>query len=184
MKMFFSVYLRASVSFVLKYFTMPNQEQDNVRALVKTWRRRHEEVKQFVTSSHGYYAYLLNGERLDIVRAASFQPDIQNYDDYYGYLFIQTQFSFFIPRQRIIENKPLTWELHLEMTPHEPAAFFQQAYAQVKQLLALLDDEPPDDPENRDEPHDEPPAPINSEGNPSYSSPGANESSACNKESS
>ena len=119
---------------------MPDNQTDNVRALVKTWRRRREEVKQFVTSSHGYCAYLLNGERLDIVRAASFQPDILNYDDYYGYLFIQTQFSFFILRQRIIENKPLVWELHLEMTPHEPAAFFQQAYAQVNQLLSLVNE--------------------------------------------
>lgn len=113
------------------------QENEDMAALVKACRIRSEAVTHFEPYGKGYYALLRGGARLDIARVETFQPPIADFNDYFGYMFIQTQFSFFILRQRIYENRPQPWELHLEIEPHEPAHFFRRACRRAGQILAL-----------------------------------------------
>jgi hypothetical protein len=107
--------------------------------LVKAWRTRDDEVTHFEAYGSGYYALLRGGARLDIVRVESFQPPIDDPDDYFCCMFIQTQFSFFVLRQRIVENAVQPWELYLEIEPREPAHFFRQVCNRAAELLALAE---------------------------------------------
>ncbi|MFA6449068.1 MAG: hypothetical protein WCX65_06370 [bacterium] len=86
-----------------------------------------DEITLFDASDKGYYAYLRLGGRLDIIHAFNFQPPIENFDDYYSFMFVESLQGFFVLRQRIIENKERPWHIFLELAPREPAAFFSQA---------------------------------------------------------
>ena len=109
-----------------------------IRSLVKNALRRSGVITHFEPYEHGYYAIPEQGERLDIIRVQNFQPPIENTDDYYGYMFVQTQFSFFIMRQRVFENRVHDWELYMELEPHEPAYFFKRVCARAEQLLEMI----------------------------------------------
>lgn len=112
-------------------------ENRDMAALVKSWRPRAEEVTHFEPYGRGYYALLRNGERLDITRVETFQPPIDDFDDYFTCMFIETQFSFFILRQRIVENRGQPWALFLEIKPHEPVHFFRRACHRCSEILNL-----------------------------------------------
>ena len=112
-------------------------ENRDMAALVKSWRPRAGEVTHFEPYALGYYALLHGGERLDIIRVETFQPPIDDFGDYFTCMFIETQFSFFILRQRIVENRAQPWTLFLEIEPHEPAHFFRRARHRCLEILDL-----------------------------------------------
>ncbi len=97
---------------------------DNLQEVIS----RDEEITIFEAGETGYYAYPRLGRRIDIQRAFNFQPPIDNFDDYYSFMFVESLQGFFLFRQRIVENKGETWRVFLEMTPREPRAFFNEAW--------------------------------------------------------
>lgn len=86
-----------------------------------------EEIGHFQADSLGYYAYLRRGGRIDIQRVFNFQPPIENFEDYYSFMFVESLQGFFLFRQRMFENKPRPWHVCLELKPTEPHLFFTQA---------------------------------------------------------
>lgn len=85
------------------------------------------EVRHFVAYDRGYYAILRTGERFNITFIHTFQPAIADFDDYFTFLFIQTDVRFFILRQRILEGRAEGWESFVEVVPEERAGFFRRA---------------------------------------------------------
>ncbi len=89
---------------------------------------RDDEITIFEAGENGYYAYLRLGRRIDIQRAFNFQPPIDNFDDYYSFMFVESLQGFFLFRQRVVENKSEPWHVFLEMTPRDPCVFYNQAW--------------------------------------------------------
>ena len=75
---------------------------------------RDDEIALFDAGKNGYYAYLLPGDRIDIQHAFSFQPPIENFDDYFSYMFVESLQGFFVFRQRVLENE-MDW-LYADVT--------------------------------------------------------------------
>jgi hypothetical protein len=116
---------------------MSDTHHRHIRELVKSARPRSELVAHFEAYGRGYYALLKTGERLDFVRVESFQPPIEDFNDYFSYMFVQAHSGFYVLRQRIIENKIQPWEMHMEIEAYEPAHFFRHMCGRAGDLLEL-----------------------------------------------
>lgn len=86
-----------------------------------------EEITHFVADENGYYAIMRSGPRLDITAVFSMQPPIDDINDYYSFLFVETLFDFYVFRQRVYENRPREWEVMLRIRPVERTGFFALA---------------------------------------------------------
>ncbi|MFC1474966.1 hypothetical protein ACFLQK_02865 [bacterium] len=106
---------------------------------LKDVKMLEEEVTHFEVYENGYYVLLRRGDRLDVTRAFNMQPPIENSDDYYSYLFAETQQGFFLMRLRVLGNVAQGWELYLEMTPEEPWRFYSDVYAHWQRVHKRLD---------------------------------------------
>lgn len=118
---------------------MENGNCDDIVRLLRSHTRLKEDVTHFITYEKGYYAILRGGRRLDIIRTHSFQPPIADFDDYFGYLFVQTHDGFFVLRQRILENRAGPWEAILELEPVETPDFFSRAGQLIEQIIMLAE---------------------------------------------
>ena len=116
---------------------MSDTHHAQIRDLVKSFRERSEEITHFEAYAQGYYALFRTGARLDIMRVQVFQPPIRDFDDYFGYMFVQARFGYYILRQHIFENKARPWELYLEIEPRDPVHFFSLAAPRAHELLEL-----------------------------------------------
>jgi hypothetical protein len=93
-----------------------------------------EEVALFEASKLGYYAYLRRGGRLDIRQVFTCQPPIDDFNDYFSYMFVESLQGFFLLRHRMLENKPQPWTVFLALKPAEPLLLFRQAYEFSREL--------------------------------------------------
>ena len=99
---------------------------------------RDDEITLFEAGKNGYYAYLRNGDRIDIMHVFNFQPPIENFDDYYSFMFVESLQGFFVLRQHVIENNPRSWRVYLELKPREACRFFQDAWRLVCSIRKQL----------------------------------------------
>ena len=95
--------------------------------LLESYTTLRDEVKHFEAYDRGYYAILRRGPRLDILRVFNFQPEIEDFDDYPTYMFIQAVQGFFILRQDVRQGRVEPWFVHAELVPKDPASFFDRA---------------------------------------------------------
>jgi hypothetical protein len=102
-----------------------------------------EEIIHFQADGSGYYAYPRRGGRIDILHAFNFQPPIENFDDYYSFMFVESIQGFFLLRQRMLENRPQPWHICLELKPAEPQLFFNQALNLAESLRRRAEEVPP-----------------------------------------
>jgi len=111
---------------------------DNIKDIIQL----DDEIALFECGENGYYAYLRSGRRLDIQRVFNFQPPIENFDDYFSYMFVQSLQGFFLLRQRMLENRPLNWRVFLEFRAAEPHLLFDQAWELALSIRRKLGDFP------------------------------------------
>ena len=119
---------------------MAEDPRGEIMAMLESSVPAQHDVTHFIPYDKGYYAILRNGARLDIVRIQAFQPPIENFEDYFSYLLIETLDSFFILRQRVLENRTLPWQTMLELRPVNPAGFFRSVCGRPDMLEALVMD--------------------------------------------
>lgn len=98
---------------------------DNIKNIIE----RDDEITLFDAGPDGYYAYLRSGARIDIKHAFNFQPAIDDFDDYFSFMFVESLQGFFLFRQRIVENKPRPWRVCFEIIPREQHCFFSEAWS-------------------------------------------------------
>lgn len=102
---------------------------------------RDEEIMTFEANTTGYYAYTRPGFRFDITHAFNFQPPIDNFDNYFSFMFVESLQGFFIFRQHVFENKEEPWCIYLELIPRAPHSFHKDAVAFHSYLQRVWENE-------------------------------------------
>jgi hypothetical protein len=74
------------------------------------------EVLTFVVDQAAYYFIATDGRRADIIRCRTLQPNIDDPDDYFYYMWVQATQGYFVLKQRFVEGQPRNWQLIGEMT--------------------------------------------------------------------
>jgi hypothetical protein len=87
-----------------------------------------EEVSQFVTETHRYYAITTSGRRINIIRTKNFQPPIEEGTDFNTYLWVEALEGFFLFFQRFQKGKPGPWILQEEFVPQKREGFFSDFF--------------------------------------------------------
>ena len=117
---------------------MNDEPEREIDSLLKSIVAMDDDVTHFVVYEKGYYALLRTGRRLDITRIHAFQPGIDDFDDYFGYLFIESIDGFFIMRQRILENRAQMWVAVAELVPFETGDFFRHMCWRIERLHEVV----------------------------------------------
>jgi hypothetical protein len=87
-----------------------------------------DEITMFDASGPGYYAYLANGLRFDIIRVFGIQPPVADPLNFLYFMFVETNRGFYLFRQRVVEGTARDWCVFLELKPVEPFGFYEQAW--------------------------------------------------------
>jgi len=89
-----------------------------------------------VVDSHNYYFVASDGRRGDITRCHTFQPEIEDPEDYYYYLWTEAIQGYFVLRQHFLEGKPQQWFLRAEVETEERGPWvFDEVTEEIKSLL-------------------------------------------------
>lgn len=83
-----------------------------------------DEVVQFITEQATYTAYTGRGLRLDITRANTLQPAIQDPDDFHTYMWVEARQGFFLLSQRFVKGEAQRWVVYREFIPKESHNFY------------------------------------------------------------
>ena len=92
--------------------------------LIREYRPIGTQVKHFWCDKFGYWALTHSGLRLDMIRARNLQPPIQDKKKYYACMIVQTDRSFYLLTQAVIEDKAQPWVVEAELEPVNPRDFF------------------------------------------------------------
>lgn len=74
-----------------------------------------------------YYFVASDGRRGDIVKCQTHQPEIQNGDDYFYYMWVKAIQGYFVLKQQFLEGQAQQWYLIGEVETEETSpAFFDE----------------------------------------------------------
>lgn len=76
-----------------------------------------EEILRFVTDQTSYSARTRSGMELRILKAQTFQPPVQDEDNFATFLWIETVEGFFLLRQHLVYSQALPWYLLRRLIP-------------------------------------------------------------------
>ncbi|MCL5038069.1 MAG: ATP-binding protein [Chloroflexi bacterium] len=126
------------------------------------------EVTRFHYDPNSYYALLIDGQKLNILRSVSIQPEIEDPGDFNTYMWAEAREGFFLFRQKFIENRPMGWVLESHVIPRKAVGFFEQYRKVLETRWGIGSDVPErkvyesvsEEPEKDEAPSDEPEAPA------------------------
>lgn len=83
-----------------------------------------EEVKDFYISNELYYGLTKSGRIINIIKAISIQPPIEDLNHYLTMLWVEAKEGFFIFQQEIFNLVPQKWILEKQIIPENSYNFF------------------------------------------------------------
>lgn len=83
-----------------------------------------EEVKQFVTEPQAYYGVTTSGFLFNIVSFDVLSNVSEKPDDFFCFMFIESDRGYYMLRQRFIMGFALPWVLEVKITPAEEDRMF------------------------------------------------------------
>ena len=92
--------------------------------LIKEIETIEDEILNFYIDGNIYYAVSKLGIVLNIIHIVSIQPKINDFNDYFTYLWIEALEGFFILRQRIKEKIAEPWVIEKKIIPKNNYNFF------------------------------------------------------------
>lgn len=97
-----------------------------------------DEVISFVTHEVSYIAFTREGRRLDILKSSSFQPEIEDPEDYFTYMWVKALQGYFLLRQRYVESRPQEWFVIRELEPESNYLFYEEFLDELPRYLEGL----------------------------------------------
>lgn len=76
-----------------------------------------DEVLRFITDATSYTARTRAGMELRILRAWSFQPPVEDENNFASFLWIQTLEGFFLLRQHLVGSQAMSWHILRRLIP-------------------------------------------------------------------
>lgn len=90
-----------------------------------------EEVVRFVTEPLNYSARTMTGMELRILKAQTFQPPVENPDNFPTFMWIETAEGFFLLRQHLVFNQGLPWRILRRILPAPGQPYFFHDFQDV-----------------------------------------------------